>query len=137
MSNTIDFEVSGLELPVPLDLWGRLEGPKPEAGFACDGCSCSPDCWRGYPVVFACIIHDYHYSDEKPLGADWEARLTADAIFYRNLRKVVWYYGGSAGEAERIGWIYWGRVRVWGGRAWRGGPGLCARLRSVWRRVWR
>jgi len=138
MSGKIKFVVSGRKLLFEQTLWLALEGPKPEEGYGCNGCSFSPDRWWLHkvwvPVVLACIVHDNHYDTHKPLGTGWRARQKADAILYRNLKKIIWYHGGTIGQAERIAWLYWGRCRLWGGKAWRGdAPGFFRRLWNVWR----
>lgn len=138
-ASVIEFKVSGRSLQFDRRLWFQLEGPKPQEGWECNGCSFSPDFWlsirtgKRYPLVVACVIHDHHYSEEKPLGAGWKARAESDAILRRNLRRVIVRNDGSLGESERIAWLYWGRVRLWGGRAWRGGPSLMTRLKRVWK----
>jgi hypothetical protein len=137
----ICFRVSGRTLQFDRKLWDLLEGPKPEEGWECNGCSFSPDFWyspwtkQKYALVMACIIHDWHYSKTKPLGPGWRARMQADAILRRNLRIIVVYQGGTMGESERIAWLYWGRVRLWGRPAWRDAPSFFAVLWEVWREL--
>jgi len=134
----IAFVVGKRTLRFPIGLWLAMEGPRPPEGYECDGCSHSPDGWWSwvthvlYTLVVACTIHDYHYSEEKPLGADWRARMEADAILRRNLRTVILMQGGTRWEAEWIAWLYWGQVRILGDGAWRKGPSRWDRVKEVW-----
>jgi hypothetical protein len=134
---TISFIISGKERQFSRALWEKLDGPKPEERFSCDGCSSSPDDWHSFtakkkiPIVMACVTHDFHYR-QKPLGEGYRARRKADAILRQNLRKVMMYYGASMKEAEHVAWLYWGRVRIWGRHAWDGNPSFFARIAEVW-----
>jgi hypothetical protein len=124
----INDEIRGVERV----LWLSLDGPVPDEMFCCNGCTLSPDVLRGWRLWIACVVHDYHYHTLKPLGEGWRSRMEADAILRRNLRRVVLYDGGSLAQAERVAWLYWGRVRIFGRPAWNDAPGLCRRLWSVW-----
>jgi hypothetical protein len=116
------FNVSGSLRVVSRRLWNYLEGPRPGVGFACDGCSNSPDFWGEYLLWPACIIHDYHYR-EAVFGTGWRARSKADAVFRRNMVTVLRLQGCGFARSRRLAWIYWGRVRVWGRCAYRRGEG--------------
>jgi hypothetical protein len=115
----ITLVVAGRVVQVSLRLWEQLEGHELVAdGYSCDGCSNSPDSWRGYKLWPACVIHDRHYDPDSPLGTGWEGRREADAILRRNIVRLVLAQGGSRTEAHRIAWLYWGRVRIWGQSAY-------------------
>lgn len=143
-STKIAFDVSGEMLEVSSDLWLMLQGPKPPAGYSCDGCSHSPDRYisaigrRIYKLWPACVIHDYHYREATVLTRDAAGRAEADRVLYENLLTCVRYYGGSNFDARRIAWLYWGRVRMWGASSfqhWAQGAkpvGWWRRLREVW-----
>lgn len=107
------FIVGGKEVHVPDAIWNQMEGPLPPEGFACDGCTSSPDEWRGFNLLPACIVHDFHYK-RASMGPHRVGRMVSDGIMRRNLKRAVAFYGGGHGSQERIGWLYWGRVRIWG-----------------------
>ena len=104
------FKVSGEIRHYPKRLYNKLEGLKPPEGFECNGCSCSPDYWRGKPIWVGCVLHDYAYV----LGNTWADRYDADKNFYYNLKKILIEKGISNIEATSAAWLYWGRVRLWG-----------------------
>ncbi len=121
-------QVSGRRLEVSRRLYDPLAGPKPEAGFPSDGCSTSPDTWW-LRTVFSgawvraklwpgCHIHDYHYR-EGPLAHNWGGRREADRVLRINVRRLMRAQGASRRKAERVAWLYWGRVRLWGASSYR------------------
>lgn len=116
------FQVSGKPRVVSRRLWNQLEGPRPGEDFPCDGCSNSPDYWKQFILWPACVIHDYHYR-EAVFGKGWRARMKGDAIFRRNMVTILRLQGCGATEARSLAWFYWGRVRVWGRKAYRRGKG--------------
>jgi len=142
------FVVGGNALEVGDAYWSLLEGPKPPSGFACDGCSMSPDAWttwrgRTYKLWPACVVHDYHYRTRVLrvaglLPGTAAGRKQADDALYRNITALVRAQGGTAFEAHRIAWVYWGRVRVWGAGSYQhwdeGAEPLSrwARIKEVW-----
>lgn len=125
------FSVAGRRMQVSVGLWSRMTGPLPPEGYACDGCSMSPDSWRRFKLWPACVVHDYHYREGVVSRAD------ADAALRQNLRELVLAQGGSRSEAERIAWIYWGRVRIWGASSYSMAseerePSFWERLKRTW-----
>lgn len=135
--------VSGKRLYVSPILWASLSGPRPPSGFECDGCSHSPDSYhtitgRVFKLWPACVIHDYHYRTAGVLTRDAAGRREADRIFFENLRLCIAHCGGNAFDQRRLSWLYWGRVRVWGAKAfqhWAKGAeplGWFKRMREVW-----
>jgi len=139
----VRFDVSGDQLETTARLWLQLDGPRPPAGYSCDGCSNSPDRYialtgRIYKLWPACVIHDYHYREKHCLTRDVAGRREADRIFRENLKTCVRYCGGSKFDQRRIAWLYWGRVRMWGAgafRHWVEGAEPTSwwkRLRQVW-----
>ena len=137
------FTVGEKQVEVSLALWIHLRGPKPPHTFGCDGCSNSPDVyhtWRGksFKLWPACVIHDFHYRTESELTRDAAGRKRADRIFRENIERCVAHCGGSRFDQRRLAWLYWGRVRMWGAKAfqhWAKGAkptGWFKRLREVW-----
>lgn len=112
------FNVSGKQRACPRRWWRALKGPKPDPQlFRCDGCSNSPDTWRGLLIWPACVIHDYHYRTGV-LGGTWTDRKRADDIFRWNAELLL-RLQGLGFRAKMLSWLYWGRVRVWGRKAYR------------------
>ncbi len=107
------FKISGQYREVEEDLWNSLEGPKPTTRFECDGCSGSPDVWRGARVWPACIIHDYQYKTGV-FGRDWAGRRASDWLFMENLYKCARYDGLSIPTSTRVAALYWRGVRFGG-----------------------
>lgn len=111
MAAPLVVEVSGLRYEIPGELRAKLLGPEPDPGFACDGCSASPDHWPPWWLPFGgetvsllppCCYHDWAYA----LGDTREDRRAADARFYWNLTACGlsgWWAG-----------VYYRRVRLWG-----------------------
>lgn len=116
------FSVANKRRACPKRWWLRLQGPKPSVDFKCDGCSNSPDYWRRIQLWPACVIHDYHYR-EAVFGEDARARKLADKKFRHNMVTLIRLQGGSEARAYALAWFYWGRVRVWGRKAYRRGLG--------------
>jgi len=113
----LGFLVSGELRLVETALWRELEAGssgKPAEGYSCDGCSLSPDWWRGRYLWPACVIHDWDYREGRPDGATWADRRDADARLRRNLSLVLRHQGASRVTAGSVAWLYWGRVRIWG-----------------------
>jgi hypothetical protein len=106
----------------------------------------SPDAIRGlsraYKLWPACHIHDFHYRTVALTfheGGTPAARSLADNTFYVNLRTLTRMQGASAVMARSIALLYWGRVRIWGAKAYnfRGAHrpvGFWSRVREVWTR---
>lgn len=133
MRNLI-FNIAAKRRAVPRKWWAELIGPKPETSFACDGCSNSPDDWRGYLIWPACVIHDFHYRTGI-LGGTWRSRQTADLIFRQNVVKLLGLQGANAPTAHSLAWLYWGRVRIWGKSSYRHWNNPRASL-PWYKRVW-
>lgn len=141
----LGFRVGGHDLAVTRRLWRLLEGPKPAEGFKCDGCSWSPDSWAGYKLWPACVIHDYHYRTADLRGVPGggvpgtaAGRAYADATFRRNLVTLLREQGCGPVRSQRVAWIYWGRVRIWGASAfqhWSAGEKPASRWQRI-REVW-
>ena len=118
MRNLI-FQVGGKSQACPRLWYLCLEGPRPDPqSFECDGCSSSPDVWRGMLIWPACVIHDYHYRTGI-LGGTWRSRARADAKFRRNTVTLLRKQGLGKRGAKAVAWIYYGRVRIWGAKAYR------------------
>ena len=150
----VRFIVSDRPLLVSQWLWRQLEGPKPRDGFACDGCSWSPDAYvtltgKVYKLWPACVVHDYGYRTHKlrmaallgtgpGIAGTAAGRKECDGRFRRNLRMLIKLQGGSGFDQKRLAWLYWGRVRIWGAKAfqhWGEGAeplSFWARVREVW-----
>lgn len=135
-----EFRVSGEVLRVRRDWWMKLEKPGRSrlalGDFRSNGCSASPDKWRRFKLWPACHVHDFEYSEQHAEGTA-AGRREADARLRRNLRKLVLLQGGSRWSAEKIAWLYWGRVRIWGADhyAWNEGAKPLSRwhrFREVW-----
>lgn len=133
MRNLI-FQVGGKSRACPRRWYAALEGPRPDPqSFSCDGCSSSPDVWRGRLIWPACVIHDYHYRTGI-LGGTWRARAKADRKFRRNTVTLLRKQKLGAAQSRAIAWLYYGRVRIWGAKAYRyWAPGEHAL--PWWRRV--
>lgn len=113
------FQVGGKTRACPRGWYRQLEGPKPDpTTFVCDGCSNSPDTWRGLLIWPACVIHDYHYRTGV-LGGTWRDRALADLKFRRNVVSLLRLQGLTGWRANVLAWIYYGRVRIWGRSAYR------------------
>lgn len=111
------FFCSGEAREVPGLVWRSLLGPKPPEGYRCDGCSSSPDRLFGVDIWPACVIHDYHYR-EGVIGGTWHARRAADRILRANIRDQF----NRAGKPRRgrlVARLYYGRVRIWGAKAFK------------------
>ena len=140
----VSFNVSSDQLEVSARLWLQLDGPRPPAGYSCDGCSNSPDKYisplsrKVFKVWPACVIHDYHYREAGVLTRDAAGRREADRVLRENIRLCVKFCGGNRFAQERVAWLYWGRVRMWGAssfRHWVKGAKPTSwwkRLRRVW-----
>lgn len=114
----LTFRVSKQALDVSRRLWNLLRGPKPKAGFACDGCSMSPDKIRKYKIWPACVVHDFHYEPDAPLGGTWYGRLVADRFLRDNIYDLMRAQGASHRFAKATSRLYYGRVRIWGAKAY-------------------
>lgn len=146
----VRFYVAGQERVVGDRLWSRMRGPLPAEDFACDGCSFSPDRLGGLKLWPACVVHDYHYrtaelrldglytSETAPVPGTAAGRRYADWALYWNLYELVLAQGRGKAKAHAIASLYWGRVRVWGAKAfqhWDEGReplSWWARIREVW-----
>jgi hypothetical protein len=112
----VGWVVSGETLEVSLRLWSALKGPKPPAGFECNGCTLSPDTLPGGLKLWpACVLHDYAYSPARPLGGTWASRRRADVIFRRNLYLCARIQGKSRLRATYVSATYFRAVRLFGG----------------------
>lgn len=114
------FLVSGVEKHYPNHLWGKLDGaPDVEvAGFECDGCSNSPDTFRGYPIWVACFVHDWNYRKGN-LGGNWGGRRESDMLLRKNIRIVLKEHNAPYWMRAILPLVYWGRVRIWGASSYR------------------
>lgn len=122
----LPFRVGGRTLWCSRRTWNRLCGPKPKdtLAFESDGCSRSPDTYRTlcrarFKLWPACFVHDYHYRHDVLLDPNAAGRRMADGVLRENIRRLVRMQGGGPLTAERIAWLYWGRVRIWGASSWR------------------
>ena len=132
--DAVVLDIDGDLRGVAREWWNQLEGPRPPDGYACDGCSWSPDWLRGWKLWPACAIHDYHYRTEA-LGVDAGARARADAVLRANLRTLLRLQSAPAWRREAVAWAYWSRVRIYGARSFNQGKGAQDE-RSWLRRVW-
>jgi hypothetical protein len=88
----------------------NLEGPIPPDHFVDDGCTCAPDQtlvgkrW----IRPACRIHDFHYSGLH--GCEEMTREKADAIFRRNIYKILRHQHINPIKAYFYSFIYWRAV---------------------------
>jgi hypothetical protein len=136
--------VSGKARAFPLDLFLQLEGAdlvieewrRTGRAPVCDGCSWSPDDWRSIQLWPACLIHDRHYDPDSPLGGTAAGRAAADAIFFRNLTRLLELQGAPFHLRSTLPWAYWSRVRLYGSGSYfytEGRPeGFWARLKDVY-----
>jgi len=90
---------------LPAYILGLMEGPVPPSGYACDGCTFSPDVLGGMDCRPACFYHDFAYK----LGGGKRERLRADRTFYRNLRRCD--------VPRSLATLYFFEVRTWGNTA--------------------
>ena len=111
------FKVSGEVRHFPEKYYKQLEGPIPPEDFESNGCSFSPDYIRDYQIWPACHRHDYHYSPANPLTGTWAGRREADVFLRRNLENCLKLQGAGRFTRWRVGYVYWGRVRIWGAKA--------------------
>ncbi len=120
MADGVLFIVSGRPLRVSLHLWKAMQGdPLPRGGYACDGCSNSPDALGHLKLWPACVIHDHDYREkQKDQARNWHSRWRSDKRLRTNMTTLVRMQGGSKGHARRLAWLYWGRVRIWGGSSY-------------------
>jgi hypothetical protein len=115
MSTPLRFRVHGLDTYIPSDWWEAMEGPRPPEGFGCDGCSHVADYWGDYDLRPPCLVHDYHFGRDVPVGFG-----EANAIFRRNTRTVL--------RLQGAGWLL-----CWTLPAWRW-LGVTALGYPAWRR---
>jgi hypothetical protein len=135
----VRFNVSGEERLYPDYLWTKLVGTDEVEveGFACDGCSNSPDSYRGYLLWPACFVHDWNYRKGN-LGYNWGGRKHADRLLRTNLKIVLTQQNAPYYLRFLLPFIYWGRVRIWGASSYRNwAPGekplkFCDRVREAW-----
>lgn len=123
MSRAYHFIVAGEKLGVSASYWDRLIGPKPPSMWECDGCSNSPDNYltvtgRVYKLWPACVIHDWAYRTGV-LGGNAQGRWTADRHFRTNMNIQLKLQGAGGIRRSALCWLYWGRVRIWGAKAYR------------------
>ncbi len=81
--------------------------------FECDGCSWSPDSWRGFKLWPACAIHDVLYRTGG-YGGNWFGRWRADREFRQNLGRLLTIQGAPLYLAVALPWVYWRGVRMGG-----------------------
>ena len=106
------FVVNGMDRICPAALWECLEGPKPPISFECDGCTMSPEeTIGGFAVWPACRVHDWHYSSFAPNDV---SRMKADAIFRKNIWRVLRNQGCPWYRAAYTAGVYWFAVRRFG-----------------------
>lgn len=124
------------------ELFSLLLGPPPPDGSRTNGCGAGgallawvvPDSWLDVPLWIACAYHDHAYSKAAPLGGTWASRQLADWLLGVNVELLLRAHGLTAVTSRLIGWLYRGRVRLWGAAAFRGWtPG--ERPESWWQRV--
>jgi hypothetical protein len=107
--------VSGKPRPLPSELRLVLEGPIPPHDFPNNGCTASPDYWRGLLLWVACWVHDWHYSGNVPEMS----RMQADAIFRRNIYAILRAQGRGRVYSQSIALKYWSAVRVFGASSYK------------------
>lgn len=114
--STISFTVSGDPRECPAELWKKLIGEKPpEDWTGCNGCSASPDFWRGLILWPACLIHDWHYCAEGPDVP----RVLADLILRINLWRCLRWQGAPRWRAAVVAATYHAGVTIGGRRAYK------------------
>lgn len=106
--------IKGREHVVSLRLFSELQGWGfvPE-GFECDGCTMSPDAWRGYKLWPACVIHDLAYGFGIH-GGTWAGRWRVDKEFRHNLKRLLELQGAPWHLTAVLPWVYWRVVRLAG-----------------------
>lgn len=116
--SVLTFIVSGEPRECPAELWERLIGPKPADDWKdCNGCSASPDSWRGLILWPGCRIHDWHYSSD---GPDIP-RILADLILRINLWRCLRAQGAPWWRAGFVAAGYHAGVTIGGRRAYKPG----------------
>lgn len=109
------FYINGEAREVSAGMFRRLAGWNlvPD-GCECDGCSGSPDTWRGYKLWPACVIHDRMYDPDALCGANWAGRWQADREFRQNLRTLLEYQRAPWHLRATLPWVYFRAVRLAG-----------------------
>lgn len=124
------------------EVWGLMIGPRPPDLFGCNGCGAGgaflaaavPDDFLDVPLWIACSLHDFHYSKVAPLGGTWESRQLADWLLGVNVELIMRAGDVNTLTAKAWGNLYRGRVRMWGGKAFKGwAPG--EKPESRWQRI--
>jgi hypothetical protein len=104
--NPLRFMVAGEERECPRELWKSLLGPLPADEWGpCDGCTASPDEWRGIALWPACRVHDFHCS------TGIEPRIVADLKFRINIWRCLRYGRAPLWRALGVATLYWLGVR--------------------------
>lgn len=99
------FVVDGEVRECPAELWDSLVGPFPPSDFICDGCTASPDHWRGVALWPACRIHDHQCS------TGIVPRILADLTFRINIWRCLRYGKTPLWRAVGVAALYWLGVR--------------------------
>lgn len=115
--NEMRIKVSGKVRNYPAVFYFQLEGKFPPPSFESNGCSFSPDYWGKFAIYPACHLHDFYYDVENPEVKCWATRKEADEFLYRNIKKVLLQQGAGRLKAEFVANLYYGRVRIWGAKA--------------------
>ncbi len=118
------FRVSGELRECPADLWANLLGPTPPNDFECNGCTDSPDFWKGIPTWIACRRHDWHYNHR---CLPRVPQVLADLYLRLNLWRVARYYEAPWWRATYVCTVYWTAVRIAGSMAYEGAQGKVRR----------
>lgn len=106
MSAPYRFTVSGEVRECPRALWGGLLGPLPPDDWTeGDGCSCSPDYWRGVALWPACRCHDWQ------CRTGVVPRIVADLTFRINIWRCLRYGRAPLWRAVPVAALYWLGVR--------------------------
>ena len=92
---------------LPVELVENMVGEQPPAAYVGNGCTSSPDFWRGKDLRPACHFHDWGYSK----GGTERDRRRIDGELRRNLE--------ACGASRWAAGIYYRRCRLWGSLLWR------------------
>ena len=109
--------ISGVERVVSYNMLRLLRGwTRLPEGYRCDGCSWSPDSWRGYKLWPACALHDLFYRD--PVERGEHSRRQVDADFRYNLGQLLYAQRAPLHLCVGLPWVYWVAVKRYGAGSW-------------------